>query len=361
MYSSLAERLRKSIREQEYLPGQLIGSEHELARKQGISRVTVRKASELLVNEGLIERRPGKGLYVCASHPKTELVQVVVGNLRWEPCLQVALGVKAASKTAGIQVQLYDAHGDADLDLEMIRQLPNSPAKGAVIVSFYSQALNRELYGLESKGFPFVLVDQRLHDIDVPSVTSDNLAGGYQIGRMLIEKGHTRIGFIGDLIAGSVQARLEGFRNAFSDASLPFDRSLVADLLEDKDRLGDWSVRTEQRVREVMSNPNPPTAIFCSCDAVARSAYRALTAMGLSIPGDISVVGFDDDTLAEWVSPALTTIRQDFQAMGKAAMDLLCTRMADPHAAVEHRVMPVELVERQSVVSTDSRHSASVH
>src|SRR5438045_586141 len=92
-YSTLAERLRRSIREQEFLPGQLIGSEHELARQQGISRVTVRKASELLVNEGLIERRPGKGLYVRANHSSTQLVQVVVGNLQWDACLRVALGV----------------------------------------------------------------------------------------------------------------------------------------------------------------------------------------------------------------------------------------------------------------------------
>jgi len=355
MYSTLAERLRRSIKELEYLPGQLIGSEHELARRQGISRVTVRKASELLVNEGLIERRPGKGLYVRENHASAQLIQVVVGNLGWAPCLQVALGVKAASKTAGLQVQLYDAHGDADLDLEMIRQLPNGAAKGAVIVSFYSQALNKELYQLEAKGFPFVLVHQRLHDIDVPSVTSDNAGGGYMVGKALIAQGHTRVGFIGDLIAGSVQDRLSGFRDALGDAGLPFDRSLVADILEEN-RLGDWSERTEACVKEVMSKPNRPTALFCSCDAIARSAYRALASLGLSIPGDISVVGFDDDPIAEWVSPAMTTVRQDFQAMGKAAMDLLVKRMAHPTGPVEHRVMPVEWVERASLAG----HSVSV-
>jgi LacI family transcriptional regulator len=345
----LADRLRQSIREQEYLPGQLIGSEHDLARKQGISRVTVRKASELLVKEGLIERRPGKGLFVREAPSATQLIQVVVGNLRWEPCLQVAIGVKEASRDAGVQVQLYDAHGDAELDLELIRQMPAGPIKGAVIVSFYSSALNKELYELERQGFPFVLVDQRLNDIEVPSVVSDNRAGGYLVGQNLLKAGHRRIGFIGDLVAGTVRDRLAGFRDAYSDAALPFDRSLVVDLLEDKNRLGDWSARTEECVRQVMSRPDRPTALFCSCDAIARSAYRALAALNLQIPGDVSVVGFDDDPLAEWISPALTTVRQSFAAMGEAAMELLCKRMSDPAAPVEHRVVPVTWIDRGSV------------
>jgi DNA-binding LacI/PurR family transcriptional regulator len=351
----LAEGLRELIRERAFTPGQMVGSEHEMARSQGVSRVTMRKASAVLVNEGLIERRPGKGLYVRASRPRTAVVQVVVGDLRSEACLQVSLGVKAASNRAGYQVQLYDAHADAEFDLEVIRQLPNGPTRGAVIVSFSSQALNRELYGLKSKGFPFVLVDQRLRDIDVHSVTSDNTAGGHQVGCMLIRKGHTRVAFIGDLASSSVQARLDGFRNAFCDAALPFDRSLVANLFEGPDEVGDWSVCIELRVREVMASAVPPTAIFCSCDAVARVAYRALAAMGLSIPGDVSVVGFNDDPLAELVSPALTTVRQDFQGMGQEAMNLLCKRMVDPHSPVEHRVLSVDFIERDSVAAVESK------
>lgn len=354
LYSTLAERLRQSIRSREYLPGQWIGSEHDLARTQGISRVTVRKASELLVNEGLIERRPGKGLYVRANPTAPRLVQVIVGNLRWEPCLQVSIGVREASKDAQVQVQLYDAHGDAEMDLSLIRQLPDGPVQGAVIVSFYSPTLNKELYALESKGFPFVLVDQRLRDIEVSSVISDNVVGGYLAGQALLKLGHKRIGFIGDLIAGTVGDRLNGLRDAVGDAGLPFDRSLVMDLLKDQDRLGDWSIRVEECVRDVMSRPNPPTALFCSCDAVARSAYRVLSAMGLEIPRDISVVGFDDDPLAEWVSPAMTTVRQDFKAMGKAALDLLCQRMTSPSVPVEHRVMPVQWIERGSVARPQS-------
>src|SRR5687768_15914406 len=116
VYEALAERLRHSIRKGDFRPGDLLGSEHELARQQSISRMTVRRASEILVNEGLIERRPGRGLYVRGGSVGTTLVQVVAGNLEWEPSLQVSRGVQQVARQRGIQVQLYDAHGDELLD-----------------------------------------------------------------------------------------------------------------------------------------------------------------------------------------------------------------------------------------------------
>src|SRR5882724_2711627 len=146
LYLSLADHLRRSIHEGDYQPGQLIGSEHELARQRSISRMTVRRASEMLVNEGLLERRPGKGLYVRDSHVSTRQVQVVAGNLGWDRCLQVSRGVQAAAKRLGIQVQLYDAHGDVELDMDVVRQLPDTSARGAIIVSLHSVSFNEAIY-----------------------------------------------------------------------------------------------------------------------------------------------------------------------------------------------------------------------
>ncbi len=349
LYLTIADQLRKGIRSGVYQPGQLIGSEHALAREQHISRMTVRRASGLLVDEGLLERRPGKGLFVRANHVTTRLIQAIAGNLAWDTCLQVSRGLQAAARDVGIQVQLYDAHGDADLDLEVVRQLPDGPARGAVVVSLHGESFNEVVFELKTKGFPFVLVDQRLQDIEVPSVTADNHSGGYQAGKVFAEAGHRRVGFVGDLVASTVRDRLNGLRDGLNDAGIAYDRSLVSDLGKNNDRLGDWSARVEECVRDLMSRPNPPSALFCSCDAVARSAYRAIGAMGLSVPNNISVIGFDDDPLAEWLTPRLTTLRQPFRKMGQESLDLLMKLMSDPHAAVEHRVLPVELIRGQSV------------
>ncbi len=348
-YEALAERLRALVHKGGYQPGQCVGSEHQLARDTGVSRVTVRRASELLIREGLLERRPGKGLFVRGQEVTTRQVQVVAGNLQWASSLQVSRGVQAAARQRGIQVQLYDAHGDMDLDLQTLAQLPEAAADGAVIVSLHHQSFNESLFQLKAHDYPFVLVDQRLHDIEVPSVTADNRDGGYQVGRLLLAQGHRRIAFIGDLVADTVRDRLEGLRDAVSDAGLPFDRNLVFDLLEDRDRLGDWSEVVAVCTRQAMGQAEPPTAIFYSCDALARAGYRTLAQLGLRVPQDVSVVGFDDDPLAEWLTPALTTVRQPFQELGRSAMELLTQRMVNPQMPIEHRTLPVELVQRASV------------
>jgi DNA-binding LacI/PurR family transcriptional regulator len=182
-------------------------------------------------------------------------------------------------------------------------------------------------------------------------VMSDNYSGGMAATRELLDHGHRRVAFIGDLIAKTVQDRLLGMRDAMGDAGLAFDRSLVVDLKRGHERMGDWSTCIEDAARDLMNGPNPPTAIFCSCDAVARSVYRSVGAMGLQIPKDVSVIGFDDDPLAEWLTPALSTVRQPFERMGAISLETLCKRMDDPSASCDQHVLPVELVKRQSVAN----------
>jgi len=352
IYEQLAARIRKLISEGDYQAGQMLGSEHELARRENISRMTVRRASEMLVHEGLLERRPGKGLFVRhTGGTTTRLVQVIAGNLQWVPGMEISRGAQTVARQRGIQIQLYDAHGDMELDVAVLRQLPSGLAAGAIVMSLHNPTFNEAVYELKVKGFPFVLVDQRLQDIEVTSVTADNRSGGYQVGKAILELGHRRVAYIGDLFATTARDRLVGFQDAHADAGLPFNRSLVVDLPVGKDPLGDWSACVTAATKDLMSRPAPPTALFCSCDAVARSASRALMGMGIRIPQDVSLVGFDDDPLAEWLTPALTTVRQPFSAMGQAAIEALCKRMANPAAAVEHLVLPVALVRRASLAA----------
>jgi len=274
---------------------------------------------------------------------------VIVGNLAWEPVLQMSRGVQAGAKIDGLHVQIYDAHGDFELDLSLVEQLPTAGAKGAVIISTHGPRFSEAICRLHSQGFPFVLLDHRMQDISVSSVTADNLSGGYQAGQMLIGLGHRHIAFIGDLITATCKERLAGLRDAMGDGGLPLPRSLVVDLVVGWDRFGDWSECVRQGVEQLMQATPRPTAIFCSCDAVARLVYKALDGLGRRIPQDISVVGYDDDPLAEWLQPGLTTVRQPFGQMGLAAMELLRRRITDPAAPPEFRALPVELVMRQSV------------
>lgn len=356
LYVSLAGILRQSIRDQQLGPGHLLGTENGLVRDHQVSRVSVRKATDLLIRDGLIERRPGKGLFVCAATPArpaiaraaSQTIQMVCGNLAWPACLQMARGVQSAAREAGTQVQLYDAHGSVETDVEFIRGLADGTSAGAVIVALQSPVFTEALYQLKRSGLPFVLIDPHSRDLDMPSVVSDNLEGGRLAGARLLSQGHERIAFFGDLANATVQDRLAGLRDAVGDAGRPFHRALVMDV-RPSDPLVDWSPLVAERTRAALASSTPPTAIFASCDAIARAVVVALAAAGLRVPHDLSVIGFDDDPLAQQVDPPLTTVRQDFPALGRAAVDLLQRMISGGVVTAERTILPVTLVERRSV------------
>ncbi len=346
-YRTLADDLRRSLTSVGLRPGQRFASEHDLARQQKVSRVTVRRATSLLIDEGLLERRAGKGLFVRARSTGLRQLQVIAGDLAWEPCLRVARGAHAAARAAGVDVLLRDAHGNAASDLALMRRLPESDADGAIIVAVRTPGFAAVLCELALRRFPFVLVDQRLRDLPVPSVAADNRDGGRQVGAALTALGHRRIAFIGDLEADTVRERLDGLRDAVGDADLPFDRALAIDL-QPGDPFADWSPLVDRAVRDLMRRARPPTAIFASCDAIARAAYATLAGLGLSVPRDVSVVGFDDDPLALRLDPPLASVTQPFEAMGATAFAQLQARIADPASAIDHRAVPVSFVPRGS-------------
>lgn len=347
-YAQLAQNLREAVERGEYTAGQLVASEHELARKHGLSRVTVRRATDLLIEEGLLERRPGKGLYVREAEPeKTKVVKLIVGNLAWEPSVQLARGANQLARSSGIEVQVCDAHGNQAEILDSLLHLSKNGASGAILMALHTPSFNEAVLRVKAAGFPLVVADYQSHEIPVPAVSADNYQGGILAGQHLAGLGHTRVAFVGDCAATTVRARLDGFRDALAENDIVLPRSRVVDITPE-DTLADWSEVVRHRVRSLLKSKECPTAIFCSCDAVARACYRVCASLKLRIPQDLSLVGFDDDPLAEWLSPALTTVRQPFAEIGQAAMRLLQHQLSGREGKPETTLLPVAWIERES-------------
>lgn len=347
-YQKLAGELKEALLRGDHVPGGKFASEHELARQYKLARVTVRRATELLVTEGLLERCPGKGLYVRdKKSPASTVVKVIVGNLAWEPSVRIARGVQEVAKKYGIEVQVSDAHGSQEENVQQLLNLAGNGADGAVLMALHTPAFNEAVVQIKSTGFPFVVVDDRLREIEVVSVAADNYQGGFLAGKHLAEEKHEDLAFIGDCSTSTVHDRLDGFRDALAESGIALKRSNVLDITP-KDRFADWDANVRKCVNGLLERKKRPSAIFCSCDAVARACYRACTALGIRIPDDVSLVGFDDDPLAEWLSPALTTVRQPFTEMGQVAMELLFKQLTKNKVATDNRLLPVQWVERDS-------------
>jgi LacI family xylobiose transport system transcriptional regulator len=195
---------------------------------------------------------------------------------------------------------------------------------------------------LRSRAIPFVIVDPAGDpDPDVPSVGSANWAGGLAATRHLTDQGHRRVAIITgppDLMCSL--ARLDGYRSALTMAGLDVDPELV--------RFGDFHVQGGyDHALELLRRPDRPTAVFAGSDLQALGVLEAARVLGLSVPGQLSVVGYDDVSLAQWSSPPLTTVQQPLQRMAEEAARMLL-RPPDPRKAAQRIELATHLVIRQS-------------
>ncbi len=170
---------------------------------------------------------------------------------------------------------------------------------------------------------PFVVIDHRGElGADVPSVGATNWRGGKTATTYLLSLNHQRIGVLsGPATIQCNVERIAGYRAALEAANVPFDPDLV--------RPGDYTLSMGyEQTCALLDLPDPPTAIFAGCDLQAMGVYSALRTRGISIPHEMSVIGFDDVQLASLVTPTLTTVRQPLVEMGQVATTMLLRQIA---------------------------------
>lgn len=346
------QELRTAINTGRITPGEMVGTELAFAHKWQLSRTAVRHGIDQLVEEGLLERRPGKGLFVRSPFATTHTIQIIVPSLNWTFMAQIARGAQNEGRQRGVQIQICDAEGQMNYDLEVIRNLPNGNTDGAIIVSLHHRKFSEILCELKAVDYPFVVVDQQMNEIDVPSIMHDNYAGGYLVGQKIVELGHKKPVFVGPIEI--IKSRLDGFRDALLDGGVLFSRSMILDLNGDRGVTG-WFERlpeTEEHIVALLSSPDRPTVIFDGSADLTPFIYRAARRVGLSIPEDLSVVTFDDP-FATHLYPEVARLQHRWFEMGQQAIEMLFKRMSrspkDGITSEEQRVIPVEWVGAPSL------------
>ncbi|MGV8967867.1 MAG: LacI family DNA-binding transcriptional regulator [Cellulomonas sp.] len=196
------------------------------------------------------------------------------------------------------------------------------------------------LVGELASGTPIVLVDRPAVGIDVDTVLVDNAAGARVATNHLLNGGHRRIAFLGDLPRiATAQQRRAGYLLAMTDAGAPVDDRLVDDGIHSAEA-------AVAAVVTILQSDNPPTALFTSQNLITIGAIRALRSLGLQ--HDIALVGFDDFALADLMEPEITVVSQDPVAMGRTAAGLLFSRLDGAILDPQHVTLPTTLVCRGS-------------
>lgn len=178
----------------------------------------------------------------------------------------------------------------------------------------------------------------------IPSVVPGEVLGGYAATMHLIEAGHRRIGFInGEPWLEAACERLKGYRQALTTADIPYDPALV--------REGDWQVASGfDHAMALLGGANPPTALFCANDLMAVGAIDAARKLKLDIPERLSIVGYDDQDMARYIHPPMTTVLLPNAEMGRWAADtLIAQARAGAPGLRQHIKMECPLVRRESV------------
>jgi LacI family transcriptional regulator len=270
------------------------------------------------------------------SH-RTNVIGILVAE--FEPfSTEILKGTSQAITETGYELLAYSGGGRAGTTVgwerKYLSRLSGTLIDGAILVT--------PTVVEPGASVPVVAIDPHTGPAGMPTVDSDNFAGASTATRHLLGLGHRRIGFLGgrpDL--ESSRQREDGYRSALAGAGIEADPLLM--------RVGGYRrASSVEPARELLTMADRPTAIFAANDLSALGVMDAAAELGLTIPGDVSLVGFDNIPESAMTTPPLTTVNQPIQQMGSAAVDLLIHLMDGSGDRDTHVRLPTALVERAS-------------
>jgi LacI family xylobiose transport system transcriptional regulator len=319
----------------------------EIAAQTGVSMTTISKvlngasdvssATRALVEDSLRT----SGYRRRKSRKRREYIEVVLHELDGDWALAIIEGVRESAADVGLAITLSvtgdrQAPGPEWLDA-VVRRGPTG------IILLFAGISPEQRAMLDARGIPFVIIDPAGDPAPgIPSVGSANWSGGLAATRHLLELGHRRIAAItGPENVMCALARLDGYRAAMTSAGIEIEAGWI--------RYGDFRREAAERhARELLRLPDPPTAIFAGNDVQALGVLHAARAIGLDVPRDLSVVGFDDLAVARLASPRLTTIHQPLREMAEQATRIVLQLLDDVPPEVTRVELATSLVVRDS-------------
>jgi LacI family transcriptional regulator len=331
----------------EQQPGQPV-TLADIAREAGTSPST---ASRALNGSGYVSEAARDRLvavatrlgYVPNASARTlkqrtsRVVGVVVSDLDNQFYARLAAGIEQVLREANYQMMVLGDNSEAAEEVEGARTFLAMRAPGVIMTPVGSDAT--EL--LRSRGIAVVEVDRRLADVPCDAVVIDNERGGREATMHLVGLGHRRIALLGvETDWTSDAGRLNGYRTALRTAGIEFDKRLVV-------RIPLHSPDTEMRI-EALLDEGAPTAIFAANNTLAEQVWHVLRRRGLRIPGDVSLVGFDDVPWMGMVDPAITVVEQPTLELGRRAALLLLRRLDGPTLEPVLEILQPRLVVRGS-------------
>lgn len=348
--------------------GERLPTVRELEQRYRASRATIVHALSLLEQQGWVEKRQGSGCYVRRPDdqpsPSQRLIGFVARNTDTEVILRVYAGIERVARIHHLHVLVASADDRYEVERQQVERLVQAGCQAIVLfpVTRTERQLREDYLKREFLGFPIVLVDIAYPEQKRPQVVFDNYLLGYEMTEMLLREGHRRIAFM-DVEAGeerlmhySTRERYRGYLDALHHAGvavLPEDRWTVRGRLPGEDMyeevlsfLQEWK-RAEER----------PTAVIAIEDFCAMRTIQAAQSLGIRVPEELTVVGFDNLTLTRNFSPPFPTSDPDFRRAGEVAARLAIQQIRGSLTEPVIYMLPVP-VKRRHPAHLDRREVA---
>ncbi len=360
IYMQLAEEIRSGRR----APGDRVETERELAEKHNVSRITSKRALNMLAEEGLVVRRRGLGTFVAdpseksakfpAPHssfsfkePSAKRLGLIMEDLGETYALSLFYELDRQAAENGFQTCLSVSYADQKKERTALHQLLSLDVKGIIVLPAHGQYYNTDLLRLVLDHFPIVIIDRPMAGIPAPSVYTDNLSAARELTEMLITKGHKNIGFFTPTTneAISLEERHAGYVQAMKAHGLVELPPLV---LPEISRMGLFESPQEE--------PQEPAAIFAwlkshpDVTAVVTSEYGLAkwtkiiaSQAGLRVPGDLAICCFDEKYgyLGDY---EFTHMKQDAISIATKAMELMRAMLEGSDVRRQTHLIPAHLL-----------------
>lgn len=343
-YEEIFQDYKNAILNGTYKSGSKLPTEEKIAQQYGTSRVPVQQAMNALIGSNLVKRVVGSGTYVTyesnllgAKNLKTVLL---ITELNPETA-QIMEGVQSVLHNCGVFVSTRCSYGDAAVEREVLEQLKNGEIMGLLIYATDTNVNIDLIHELITKRLPLVFVDKLPNDIVCNCVMSDPVLAMQLLVEELYNKGHRRIGVIthDQRKRSSAPLRLKMAEMAMNRLGLELPARYV--------RSNEDQIRN---VTEMMTQPQPPTAIIYTAAVIAYSGHAAYERLGLRVPQDVSVAVYDDiKRFSKAFGLRLTSVAQDYYGIGRVAAERLYQYMVKPDMRFLVEYMPVTFMPGESV------------
>lgn len=342
-----------------------------LERQYGVSRNSVLQALSLLEQQGYLYRRHGAGVFVAGQSPSPQREALLLGfagpNVYADLMLRVYEGIEQVARLHRMHVVVGSTSNDYELERWQIARMVELGCRAIVLFpcTRTESQLRQDYLKSEFLDTPIVLVDTAYPEQQRPQVVFDNYRAGYEMTQLLLHEGHRRIAFMDfarredDWMHYATRERYRGYVDALKTAGiapLPEDRWVIWDKhfavddvrAEIHDFLGKW-----------LRAPEKPTAVIAIEDAIAVQTILIAQELGIQVPSQMCVAGFDDLPVAHMFRPAFPTTAPDFQRAGEIAAELAVRLMRGERLPTLVYMLPVPIRRRGAVLKREADMQAA--